>query len=213
MAVTQEVLLTAQVMETDTITGLQKPSATYQRCLLRLDAGGKVDVVLIKNNGVEANQPPDIGAVDHGDLSGLLGDDHTQYPLLAGRTAGQVLIGGLVAGEDLELKSTAHATKGSIIVGEDGSDVEIAKSDGKVGFFQIAPVVKQVVVDLTDNSGGVANDTLEVIPNPADAPVTADDLREDLVANVIPAIKNDLADLAAKINAILNALQLYGLVG
>lgn len=52
--------------------------------------------------------------IDHGTVSGLLDDDHTQYALLAGRAGGQTLVGGTAAGEDLALESTAHATKGSV---------------------------------------------------------------------------------------------------
>lgn len=51
---------------------------------------------------------------DHGGLTGLTDDDHTQYALLAGRAAGQTLIGGTAASEDLILESTAHATKGRV---------------------------------------------------------------------------------------------------
>jgi len=51
---------------------------------------------------------------DHGALSGLADDDHTQYALLAGRSGGQTLIGGTASGNDLILSSTSHATKGQI---------------------------------------------------------------------------------------------------
>lgn len=54
---------------------------------------------------------------DHGSLAGLGDDDHTQYALLAGRTLGQTLKGGTAAGENLNLQSTNHATKGQIIFG------------------------------------------------------------------------------------------------
>lgn len=54
--------------------------------------------------------------VDHGTISGLADDDHLQYALLAGRASGQTLKGGTAANENLTLESTAHATKGSILV-------------------------------------------------------------------------------------------------
>lgn len=54
--------------------------------------------------------------VDHGTITGLLDDDHTQYAMLAGRATGQALSGGTGAGENLTLRSTAHATKGAIYV-------------------------------------------------------------------------------------------------
>lgn len=60
----------------------------------------------------------------------------------------------------------------------------------------------RTAVTLTDNSGGVANATVEALPDPADAPLTADALRDDLVANLIPALRNNFADIVAQINAI-----------
>ncbi len=54
---------------------------------------------------------------DHGEMSGLGDDDHTQYALLAGRSGGQTIIGGTVAGDDLTLQSTSDGTKGEVILG------------------------------------------------------------------------------------------------
>jgi hypothetical protein len=56
-----------------------------------------------------------ISAKEHGELSGLADDDHAQYALLAGRSGGQTLIGGTGSGDDLVLRSTAHATKGVVL--------------------------------------------------------------------------------------------------
>lgn len=53
---------------------------------------------------------------DHGGLSGLADDDHTQYAAVAGRAGGQTIQGGTAASEDLTLESTAHATKGKVVV-------------------------------------------------------------------------------------------------
>lgn len=58
---------------------------------------------------------------DHGSgLTGLTDDDHTQYALLAGRSGGQILIGGTASGDDLAIRSTSHATKGSVFLGAGG---------------------------------------------------------------------------------------------
>lgn len=65
---------------------------------------------------------------------------------------------------------------------------------------------------LTDNTAGTANNTLEALPNPADAPATADALRDDLVANLIPALRNNYADLAEKCNALRTALRNHGIM-
>jgi hypothetical protein len=56
---------------------------------------------------------------------------------------------------------------------------------------------------LTDNSGGSANTTIEAMPDPADAPLTADILRDDLVANFILGVRNNIADLTAQVNALI----------
>jgi hypothetical protein len=52
--------------------------------------------------------------IDHGTLSGLADDDHTQYALLAGRSGGQTIIGGTASGNDLVFESTSNATKGEV---------------------------------------------------------------------------------------------------
>ena len=67
---------------------------------------------------------PGISPTDHGNLSGLGGDDHLQYALLAGRSGGQTQIGGTGSGDDLEMQSTSNATKGKIHLPEttDSSD-------------------------------------------------------------------------------------------
>jgi hypothetical protein len=53
---------------------------------------------------------------DHDELQGNSDDDHGQYALLAGRSGGQVLIGGTGAGENLQLESTSNGSKGQIDV-------------------------------------------------------------------------------------------------
>lgn len=55
---------------------------------------------------------------------------------------------------------------------------------------------------LTDNSAGTANTTVEAMPDPTDTPITADALRDDLVAVLIPAIRNNFADVVAQVNAL-----------
>lgn len=55
---------------------------------------------------------------------------------------------------------------------------------------------------LTDSSAGTANTTIEAMPNPTDAPATADILRDDLVAVLLPTIRNNFADVAAQLAKI-----------
>ena len=61
------------------------------------------------------DNPPTV-VTDHGALTGLTDDDHTQYTLLAGRSGGQTLIGGTGTTDDLILRSTAG-------VGATGADI------------------------------------------------------------------------------------------
>lgn len=58
---------------------------------------------------------------------------------------------------------------------------------------------------LTDDTDGTASSVLTAIPDPANTPASADALRDDLVANTLPTLRNAIASLAAKVNAILAA--------
>ena len=62
------------------------------------------------------------GEVDHGGFLGLTDDDHTQYPLLAGRAGGQTLIGGTTTTADLTLQTTSAT-------GEAGADMHFLVGD------------------------------------------------------------------------------------
>ncbi len=93
-----------------------------------------------------------------------------------------------------------------------GTDGSFMHQSTNLAFYGATPVARQTIVPLTDNTGGTANDTLQAIPDPADSPATADALRDDIVSNVLPSIRNDLADLAAKVNAIRTALVNLGLL-
>ena len=64
-------------------------------------------------NSITLDNITQITTRDHGSLTGLTDDDHTQYGLLAGRSGGQTLIGGTGSGDDLTLNTTSNVTKGS----------------------------------------------------------------------------------------------------
>ncbi len=67
------------------------------------------------------------------------------------------------------------------------------------------------ITALTDSSGGATgNNTIAAIPDPTDTPASADALRDDLVATVLPKIRDAIADLAAKQNEVLTALDNAG---
>lgn len=104
-------------------------------------------------------------APDHGALSGLGDDDHTQYALLAGRSGGQTLIGGTASGDDLTLQSTNHATKGTIFFGAAGnSQYDEVNDRWGLGMAPGSPYAIKaseaiLVQSSTNNSGFVARFT------------------------------------------------------
>ncbi len=59
---------------------------------------------------------------------------------------------------------------------------------------------------LTDSSAGTANTTVQALADPTDSPATADALRDDLVANLLPALRNNFADLTARCNELRTEL-------
>lgn len=82
-----------------------------------------------------------------------------------------------------------------------------------VGLYNTTPVVQATAsADLTDNSGGTANNTVQALTDPADTPATADVLRDDLVANLIPELRNNFADLTAKVNKALQVIRNIGMM-
>lgn len=121
-----------------------------------------------------------VTTTDHGGLTGLGDDDHSQYYLANGTRA--------ISGP----------------LDHDGSTV---------GFYGKTPATQAAAsANLTDNSGGTANDIVQALTDPADAPANADALRDDLVANLIPELRNNYADLAAKVNKALAVLRDVGLM-
>lgn len=70
---------------------------------------------------------------DHGALTGLSDDDHSQYALLAGRTGGQTITGGNAASNNLILRSTTNGTKGQVRV-----DETTASTSSTTGAFTVA---------------------------------------------------------------------------
>jgi hypothetical protein len=59
---------------------------------------------------------------DHGLMTGLGDDDHSQYLLLIGRSGGQTIRGGTGVGENLTLMSNSSGTKGKLLFGNSAYD-------------------------------------------------------------------------------------------
>jgi hypothetical protein len=104
-------------------------------------------------NGVGGWSTPSGGATDHGALTGLTDDDHTQYALLAGRSGGQIFTGGTAAGNTLTFMSTSHGTKGFILLGTSAYD----EVNNRLGIGNQEPVAPLHV--------GVIADTLPTLPS------------------------------------------------
>lgn len=87
--------------------------------------------------------------IDHGTIGGLNDDDHVGYLRLGGRAGSQTGNGGTASGEDLTLDSTAHATKGDVILNPTGGNVGIGTSAPGT-LLQIASTVPRIGVYETD---------------------------------------------------------------
>lgn len=98
-------------------------------------AGNGIDVDMLDGNHASAFATAGHGHV-HSALSSLLNDDHTQYQLLVGRAGGQSIIGGTASGNNLELISTSHATKGLIKLGAASAFDEV---NSRLGIGLLAP--------------------------------------------------------------------------
>jgi len=90
------------------------------------------------------------------------GDPHTQYALLAGRSGGQILKGGIGSGDDLQLISTDHATKGSIIFGT-GSTYD--EANDRLGIGLTTTPFQKVHIRGTEIDVGILSDYFGDGPN------------------------------------------------
>lgn len=96
-----------------TFTSLQaKPSGSAGNQTWTLPSTTPTNGYCIKTNGTGEwfFDPCGAGVTDHGGLTGLLDDDHTQYAYLAGRAGGQTLLGGTVAAQNIVLGSNSASS-------------------------------------------------------------------------------------------------------
>jgi hypothetical protein len=86
--------------------------ATMNQSVRSTDAVTFASVTGVVNTASQPN-------ILHDSLAGLtVGHPHTQYPLMAGSGAGQIITGGTAANANLVLRSTASGTKGSVLIEE-----------------------------------------------------------------------------------------------
>jgi hypothetical protein len=92
--------------------------------------------------------------------------------------------------------------------GSPGGKIESVEADGVVVNVGWMPLKWATDIgDLLDLTAGVADTTLQALPNPADAPATPDALRDDIVNNLLPVLRNNFADIAAKLNAVIASIR------
>ncbi len=124
--------------------------------------------------------------LDHGTLTGLTDDDHTQYALLAGRAGGQTFNGGTNASNDLTLRSTSHVTKGSVIL-DDNTTVNGTLSTNTITATMLEVEESQTRTSLTGTEKGMIH-LNGLSPSGANSSrITAITLSESLAAPDTPA--------------------------
>jgi hypothetical protein len=133
------------------------------------------------------------------------------FPLLAGASGGQTINGGTTAGQNLTLRSTAHATKGAIIL---GAASEYDEANNRLGIGTLTPSATVHSLSATEqlrlgydasnylsavvSSAGVVTLTgtagRYVLEGPTDAQATAT-LGSELITN--PSFDSDLSGWTA----------------
>lgn len=92
--------------------------------------------------------------------------------------------------------------------GSPGGRIESIEPDGVVVNVGWMPLKWATDIgDLLDLTAGVADTTLQALPNPAAAPATPTALRDDIVNNLLPVLRNNFADIAAKLNAVIATIR------
>lgn len=93
---------------------------------------------------------PPTPTADHGALTGLTDDDHSQYALLAGRTVGQVLMGGLNSGGSLVFLSNPMSN-GKVYLGTTAFPAAVDQSTGYFGIGTSSPSSLLHVKNINDS--------------------------------------------------------------
>lgn len=105
-----------------TITDGTTPATASGSTTFKLRSANSVLTIATANNDVthgdNALYTIVVSAIDHNSLANLsTGDVHGMYLNVNGRSGGQVAYGGTGASETLNIQSTSHVTKGSLLIG------------------------------------------------------------------------------------------------
>lgn len=93
--------------------------------IIGADADGDLNEITVSSELDLTAGVLSVGVVSHASLSdlGWPEDDHDQYLNIFGRAGGQTPTGGINAGDDLTLRSTTNATKGDVIIQDQGGNM------------------------------------------------------------------------------------------
>ena len=92
-------------------------------------------------------------------------------------------------------------------------DGDLNHDGSNVGFYSTTPAAQaSASADLTGSASGTVNGSIQSLTDPSDTPADADALRDDLVANLIPELRNNIDELRVKLNEALTALRGVGLI-
>ena len=94
------------------------------------------------------------GSTDHGALTGLADDDHTQYALLDGRSGGQTLVGGTASANNLVLRGTSNATPGDVRVIQ-STDFRVYSDNATSQVFGINGATGAVAISASGGAEGI----------------------------------------------------------
>jgi hypothetical protein len=189
--------------------------------------GLKTDNTLIVSElDTDINLSVNINGISHNSLDGCnLGDPHTQYTLLAGRTGGQVIRGGMANDDVLTLASPGGinilnntTSTGLIIPGIITAINDIVINEGRTNnHFVIKGTADDNLLYVSNNSIGIGTDNpeqkLHVVGNATiSGDITCDNLNTSTIATSVINCSNRLAiNAGGEITVSNNPVSSYGI--
>lgn len=183
-------------------TGFQAPASLSSNIIYTLPSSdGTNGQVLMTNGSLSLSwYTLDNVITDHGSLTGLGNDDHTQYALLNGRSSGQTLIGGTAASGNLTLQSTSNATKGNVISidnfviggGTSPSEIRLLEGSGSGTNYTAFKSPTALVSNITYTLPGNAGTNGQVLSTDGTGTLTWEDMAPGSVTSSSTSIDNEI---------------------
>jgi hypothetical protein len=178
-----------------------------------------------------ASSGPAVGVAQHGQTGGVADGDKR---IIVANFGIWIFDNGTSSDEVTEATQL-----GAVLYGTDDHTVALTSNAGArkpIGFFaglepadpagvtrvrvlvlpfaeQLADLASDVgALTLTAVAGAASNGTLVAMPNPTDTPASADALRDDIVAVLLPSIRDNVLELGDQINAIRTSLRNAGIM-